>query len=299
MRRALRLFRLALWGSVEHDSFATARGAAYYSILTFFPALMILVTVLDAFERSRHYLSEIEHALHTMLPKGTAGTAETYFQPQSKFPLHVLISASIILLISGSGIVVSWMDGFLKAYRIPNTWNLAKQRAVAFALVVAALIPMSLATLSVAFGDRSLSWLVYHAAPLGPLARWGWQVGRWIIASITNITVLTVIYHFGIPRWQAWYRVLPGAISSTILWFLSTELFGWYAIRYASYNLIYGPLGVAIALLVWMYILSYIVVVGAEFNAQFYPRTMLTIPEAQPVATQNPDKIEDEQRQKA
>ena len=49
-------------------------------------------------------------------------------------------------------------------------------------------------------------------------------------------------------------------------------LFGWYLQRYADYSIIYGSLGVSIALLVWMYLISLVVLIGAEFNAMLFPR---------------------------
>jgi len=52
-------------------------------------------------------------------------------------------------------------------------------------------------------------------------------------------------------------------------------LFGWYLQNYADYSLIYGSLGVAIALLVWMYMISLVILVGAEFNAMLFPRAFL------------------------
>ena len=51
--------------------------------------------------------------------------------------------------------------------------------------------------------------------------------------------------------------------------------FGWYLRRYADYSILYGSLGAAIALLVWMYMISLIILVGAEFNAMLYPRAQL------------------------
>jgi membrane protein len=69
--------------------------------------------------------------------------------------------------------------------------------------------------------------------------------------------------------------VIPGATLATAMWFSSTLLFGWYLQHYADYSLIYGSLGAAIALLVWMYMVSLVVLVGAEFNAMIFPRAML------------------------
>jgi len=59
------------------------------------------------------------------------------------------------------------------------------------------------------------------------------------------------------------------------MWFIVTMLFGWYLQEYADYSIIYGSLGVAIALLVWMYMISLVILIGAEFNAILFPRSKL------------------------
>jgi len=87
--------------------------------------------------------------------------------------------------------------------------------------------------------------------------------------------VIGLIYHNAVPRTQPWHSVLPGATLATALWFLATALFGWYLQSYANYNIIYGSLGVGIALLVWMYLISLVILVGAEFNALLFPRAFL------------------------
>lgn len=59
---------------------------------------------------------------------------------------------------------------------------------------------------------------------------------------------------------------------ATLLWVFVTVLFGWYLRRYANYDVIYGSVGTAIALLIWLYLVSMVVLIGAEFNAVRYPR---------------------------
>jgi len=59
------------------------------------------------------------------------------------------------------------------------------------------------------------------------------------------------------------------------MWFTATALFGWYLAHYVDYGLLYGSLGVAIALLSWMYLVSLVVLIGAEFNALLFPRAFL------------------------
>jgi membrane protein len=110
-----------------------------------------------------------------------------------------------------------------------------------------------------------------------------WTLVRWTIAAITSVTSIMLIYHFGLPRVQPWYRVLPGAVAATMMWFPVTLVFGWYVTNYATYNLIYGPLGTGIALLVWLYLVSICILIGAEYNALVYPRLI-------------PRAVEDERR---
>jgi len=261
--------------------FTSARAAAYYSILTLFPTLMVVAAVLAVSHQTIEIVQEIAAALNAIVPPGTKDAVRAYFENPQARPLSTVISAGAIMLFAASGVVVSWMDGFVRAYRMQHCWHPLKERWIAFLLVLASFIPMTMATLSAAFGSQMENWSILHSSReftpmiviLSLLLRWG-------LSMLTSVAVLALIYHFGLPRWQPWYRVLPGAALSTVLWLAATELFGWYVINFADYNQIYGPLGVAIALLVWLYIVSLIVLMGAEFNALIYPRTVPAVPAA-------------------
>jgi len=98
---------------------------------------------------------------------------------------------------------------------------------------------------------------------------------RWLLAFLTSVAVIALIYHNAVPRTQRWHTVLPGAGLATAMWFGATLFFGWYLKHFGDYDLIYGSLGVGIALLIWMYLVSFIVLVGAEFNALLFPRAVL------------------------
>jgi membrane protein len=276
IRRFLVLLRMAVWRAFEHDAFAVAKAAAYSSILTLFPALLVVGSVLATSHRTEVYVREISYALGRILPAG-ASTALSYIKGTSlQRPVSVLISASLITLWTGSGVVVSWMEGFRSAYQLSKTWGLVKERMIAFSLVIAAGIPLTFATVLVAFGSRiELRILFALGHEFGPLILLMWTTIRWLIATLTSIAVIALIYHNAVPRTQKWHSVLPGALLATILWFVSTDIFGWYLQSYADYSLIYGSLGAAIALLVWMYMISLIILVCAEFNAMLFPRTML------------------------
>jgi membrane protein len=273
--RFLRLLRLASWRAFQHDAFAIAKASAYSSILTFFPGLLVVGSVLATSRKTEVYLREISYAVGRILPAGSA-TALAYLKGTTQRSLGLLISASLITLWTASGVMISWMEGFRNAYQLPKIWGLLKERLIAFSLCILAGIPLTFATILVAFGSRIETRILFHLGhEFGFYVLLMWTAIRWLIATLTSIAVIALIYHNAVPRTQPWHSVLPGATLATAMWFGATALFGWYLQRYADYSIIYGSLGAAIALLVWMYIMSLIILVSAEFNAMLFPRARL------------------------
>jgi membrane protein len=279
--RFWRLFRLSVWRAFEHDAFGTAKASAYSSIFTFFPALLVLGSVLATLSRGQVYLREISYALGTILPAGSS-TVLAYLRGSEDRPVGLLVSTSLLTIWSASGVIISWMDGFRRAYQLPKTWGLFKERLIAISLVLMAGLPMTFSTILVAFGSRIETRILFHIGhEFGPLILLLWGAIRWAIAILTSVAVIQLIYHNAVPRTQPWHSVLPGAVLATAMWLLSTALFGWYLQHYADYSVIYGSLGVGIALLVWMYLISLVVLIGAEFNAMLFPRGLTKVPPPQ------------------
>ena len=279
--RFWRLFRLSIWRAFEHDAFGTAKASAYSSIFTFFPALLVLGSVLATLNRGEVYLREISYALGTILPAGSS-TVLAYLRGSAHRPVGLLISTSLLTIWSASGVIISWMDGFRRAYQLPKTWGIVQERVISISLVLMAGIPMTFSTILVAFGSRiEMRILFFIGHEFGPLILLAWGAIRWAIAIMTSIAVIQLIYHNAVPRTQPWHSVLPGAVLATAMWLLSTALFGWYLQHYADYSVIYGSLGVGIALLVWMYLISLVVLIGAEFNAMLFPRGLTKVPPSQ------------------
>jgi membrane protein len=284
MLNFLRLLRLAFWRAFEHDAFSVAKASAYSAILTFFPLLLVVGSVLATSRKTEVYLREISYAVGRIVPAGGA-TALAYLKGANR-PVGLLITASLLTLWTASGVIISWMEGFRHAYELPKTWGLFKERMISFSLVILAGIPLTFSTVLVAFGSRIEARILFHTDhEFGFYVLLLWAAIRWVIATLTSIAVIALIYHNAVPRTQPWHSVLPGATLATGLWFISTLIFGWYLQHYADYSVIYGSLGVGIALLVWMYMISLVVLIGAEFNAMLFPRAVfdrrpLELPEA-------------------
>lgn len=266
-------FRRAFWRVLMHGQLAVAKAAAYSSILTFFPAILVITSILETAHGTEGFVREIAAALGWVLPPGPNSIAMNFFHSKQQHTVRLLTSAAVVTVLAASGVMISWMEGFRKAYAMQNTWGFWKERAIAFYLVFLALLPLGFATVLVVFGNQIEDWMQRESMHLfRPLVYVFWIFMRWIIAILASICCTALIYHHGSPKTQSWRRVMPGAVLATFLWFPATMFFGWYVTNYANYSVVYGSLSAAIALLVWLYILSIIVLLGAEFNAQVYPK---------------------------
>lgn len=273
MRRFFLHFRVALWRAFQHDAFAVAKGAAFSAIFTLFPAVLLVASILSESHKTSAFIREISRAVGRILPEGTSTAVLQYFSGNKAASVRTLITLAAITLWTGSGTMISWMEGFRNAYKMPKVWGLVQERMIAFLLVVLAGIPMAFSSFLLVFGNQIEHWIAYHVGhEFGPYIVGLWTALRWIIAALTSIAVIGLIYHHGVPRTQPWHRVLPGAALATVMWFVSTVLFGVYLRHFANYDVIYGSVASVIALLIWLYIVSMVVLIGAEFNALRYPR---------------------------
>ena len=273
MVRFFRHLRMAFWRAFQHDAFAVAKGVAFSAILTFFPAILVLASILSRSQSSEAFVREIFRALGRILPEGTNTNVTQYLTGTRPVQTKFLVWISILTLWTASGAMISWMEGFRHAYQMPKVWGLVKERLIAFLMVILAGVPMGFASFLVVSGNLIERWIMFHVGhEFTPYILGLWTAVRWIIAILTSIAVIALVYHHGVPRTQPWHRVLPGSVVATMLWVCVTVLFGWYLRHYANYDVIYGSVGTAIALLIWLYLVALVVIIGAEFNAVRYPR---------------------------
>jgi membrane protein len=274
MVRALDKIRLALLTSLSHDVFGTAKAAAYSAILCLFPTLLVITTLLAFTPESDTLRGELRAAFTEVLPADTMNLLHSYFTNQKTRSEQVVGTAIVVSLAAAMGMMLSFMEGFRRAYELPrHEWNFWVERLVALTLVPLCLAPMAFATVVVAFGHQIEEWVVGNSDHvIGLYVLVVWRVVRWSIGLFTTIVMLAMIYQFGTPRRREWKYVLPGASGASIIWFLITLAFWFYLTRFADYSVLYGPLGAVVATMVWLYITTVSVLIGAEFNAHIFPK---------------------------
>lgn len=258
--------------ALANDVFNTAKAVAYSGMLMLFPTLLIVTTLLAQVPEGTTLVGEVRGAFEQMLPADSMDLLQSYVLNQSFHSNQVILSATSLSLFAGLGMMLSLMEGFRRAYRLPmDDWGFWGRRIRALLLVPIALVPLSLATLLLVFGHQIEGWMIENANhELRTVVLVFWRAARWSIALATSIAVLSAIYHFGTRRTEHWLWVAPGAVTGTLIWFPSTLAFGWYVTRIADYTMFYGSFGAGIATLIWLYITAVSVLLGAELNGALF-----------------------------
>jgi membrane protein len=267
------LLKSTFLSSFDDNLYTIAKGAAYSSILSFFPVLTSAATIFVQ-TRTEFVARTLNHFLSEVVPPGTEIDVAGAFKAAGQRSNTLLVVAWLLSVWAASSVMKSLMQGFHAAYRVPRSRSFWLESGIAIGMVFMAALPMIGASVLLVLGNQVdflvLGWLKVDPV-LNPLAGI-WEVFslvmRYVIALSAVITITGTLYYFGPYRKQRWGAVWPGAFLATLLWFGATLGFGWYVRHMAHYNVMYGSLGTGIALLVWMYVISLIAILGCEFNAE-------------------------------
>lgn len=264
--------RKALWGLYEDGSLGYAKGAAYSALLAFFPVLTTLSAWLIQ-ANAEAVSRKIANFLFRVVPPGAEEFLKYTMTQRGAQPLTLPIAASILALWAATGVIISLQEGFQAAYKKTDQRGVVTKRLVAIGLIFICLLPVLGASSLLIFGDQVERAVLTKLKILeaGQALEGGVHlVGRLVRSAISlcaTVLVTGLLFKLGPSPQPKMRTVWPGAVLSTALWWLSTQAFAWYVRHVANYNVLYGSIGAAIALLVWMYLLAVIALLGCEYNA--------------------------------
>jgi membrane protein len=262
------LLRRSFIAAYEDGCFGIAKGAAYSALLAFFPICTSIAAIL-AQVRAESVSAQISRFLFEVVPPGSQDLVRYVFSYHGARPLWLLIVASLLAVWAGTGVMMTLMEGFQAAYKLPTGRPFLQQRGVAVVLVFAAALPVVGASALILFSRGFTHWLGIPEGSHAP----GWlifctQALNYLIAFAAIVLVTSLLYYIGPNRPMRMRDVWGGAVLATFLWLPATIGFAWYVRHIANYNLLYGSVAAGIVLLVWMYMLAVIALLGCEFNAE-------------------------------
>jgi membrane protein len=144
-------------------------------------------------------------------------------------------------------------------------WWRTKATAVGLTIALAVFIVISMALV---LAGPTLGVKVAVELGLGPAFLFAWSVLQWPLVFCLVTLGIAVIYYYAPDAEQEWIWITPGSVLATALWLLVSLGFKFYVTHFASYNATYGAIGGVIVLMLWFYLSSLAVLVGAELNAE-------------------------------
>ncbi len=258
----------AVLNTLRGASLLNAQAVAFNLFLAFFPALLFLAGMLAYADPG---LEDLLQGLQVVLPPGSRRAVVTSLLELSENPARLLVVGSIGTVMLGSNLMFSLARILTSISHCEDSRGFWRRQFLAFAMVLATVVPWVAVSLLVILGKFVRAWLIERVGvelsrPLELL----WTAGYYSLAAITTVLILAALYHFLGPEWRhRWDDVLPGAVVAVVLWWIVTSGFGYYVRRLAIYDAIYGGFAATIGLLIWMYLSAVVILIGAQFNAEW------------------------------
>jgi membrane protein len=250
---------------------AIAGGVAFFVLLSIFPAVTALVSAYDLFFNAATITNHLS-LMQDVVPDNVLGLVREQGERTASHggTLSIGILAGMLVALwsamSGAKAVI---DALNVIYEQREARSFVKLNAVAliftlggfagFLVVIAAVVvlPLVLSSIGLAGATATLT-----------------RVLRWPALFVILLVGLSVLYRYApdrrTPRWQ-WVSV--GSLFATLTWIAASYLFSWFLANFANYNATYGSLGAAVGLMMWLWISTIVVLLGAELNAQIERQT--------------------------
>ncbi len=249
-----------------------AAGVAFYALLAIFPALTALLAIGGLLVEPSQIVDELQ-TLTSIMPeevasiilsqaKGVAGSR------QGGLGLAAVLGI-VLALYSASKGVGSLIEGLNVAYDEEEERGFIWLKVITFGLTIGLIVGVLLAMALMMAVPAALAFV-----ELGPVVEIVVTGASWLFMLFLVAAALSFLYRFGPDRDRPeWKWASPGSIVACVIWLIASVGFALYVSNFGSYNESFGSLAGVIVLLMWLWISAYIVMMGAELNAEMEAQT--------------------------
>ncbi len=250
-----------------------AAGVAFFGFLALFPA-MVAFTLIWGLVADAGTIAEQTEWLTGSLPPEASTLLVDQLRQLASAPAQALgwglAVAVVVALWSASGGVGNLVAAINIAYDEERKRGFVKDKLIALGLTVAAIVFMVLMVALIAGVPVALQLI-----GVGEGWRWLTEVVRWVLIAALVMVALAVLYRVAPDRDAPKFRwVSAGAAVSTVLWLLASVGFSLYVSLFGNYAKTYGALAGVAVLMLWLWITSYAILLGAEINAAAEAQTI-------------------------
>ncbi len=286
LRAELRFSGLAAWRAlvelVNSNDLTHAAAIAYYALLSLFPFLLLVISMLGSVTANDADRLEVLTFIFRYFPT-QLDFVSTQLDAFRQARVQVGVAGSVALIWASLGVFGAITSAVNEAWGVEKQRSFLKHRMVSFLMLVVAGGFMIVALVLVGFIE------VVQARWFGGMvARFQWMQAAQTLtfrysATILLIVAVGLVFYF-IPNAKTRFRdVSVGAVLTGILWRLAFDGFAWYIGTNSRMTMIHGSIAAVVVFLLWVYVSSVILIYGVEFTAS-YARLRRRRPEEMPAA---------------
>jgi membrane protein len=270
--RQLPRLLMTLYAEIDRTRlFVVGAAVAFFMLLALVPLLMVFSAVLASLPIPNLFGQLLDNFALFTPPQSMVYIKGLLHSIQTPNAGKILSVGVLSYLWAASGCFSSLIDALNIAYDVhtPRPWWRDKLQALFLTLTCGALLVVSL--LCIVAGPRFGHFLSY-VLPVPSILGIVWPPLRVILVFTTGVLGIEQLYYFGPNRRTTLRSTLPGAAFAVGVWFLGSATLSYYLQHLSNYSATYGSLGAIIGLMLWLYLSSCSILVGAELNAELIKR---------------------------
>jgi membrane protein len=248
-----------------------AAALTYYGLLSLFPALIAMVSLIGIFGDPKSTTDSLTEIITEI---GPASAAETFKGPIESITKSsgtagiALVLGIAAALWSASGYTGAFMRASNIIYETPEGRPFWKLRPLQILVTFLMIVMMTLLAVSLVLTGPVVS-AVAEPLGIGSTAVDVWNVAKWPAMVLVFLLMLALLYYASPNvKLRGFKWVTPGSLVAIVVWIVASALFAFYVSSFGSYNKTYGTLGGMIALLVWFWISNLAILFGHQLNAE-------------------------------
>jgi membrane protein len=256
---------------IEDNLTDWAAALTYYGLLSLFPALIALVSLLGLFGDPKSTTQSLTEIITEIGPESSAetfsGPIESLTESRGTAGAAFVLGLAVALW-SASGYVGAFMRASNVIYETPEGRPFWKLRPLQLAVTLAMILLLVFLAVGLVMTGPIVDAV---AAPIGlsDTAVTIWEIAKWPVMAAVFLLMVSVLYYASPNvKLRAFKWVTAGSLVAIVVWVIASALFAFYVSNFGSYDKTYGTLGGLIALLVWFWISNLAILFGHQLNAE-------------------------------
>lgn len=255
---------------VKDECTDLAAALTYYAVLSLFPAIIALLSLLSVVGQGESTVAALLQILEQLGAGAATQALEPVLTELSQAPRAglALILGLATALWSASNYVNAFGRAMNRVYEIREGRPIWKLRPVMLLLTLVAVVLVALIALSLVVSGP-VAQAIGDVVGLGSVAVAVWNIAKWPVMLLVVVLVVALLYYITPNVKQPRFRwISVGALLAIIVWVIASALFGLYIATFANYSATYGSLAGLIILLLWLWLTNIALLLGAELDAE-------------------------------